>query len=468
MAVDFNQYPNGLVYAYHTLGTSGSGSSLVAMGDDFSVFARVNLAGNPGPLGAFIGGCVNMPTGFGGYNSMGLRIATDRRVWARAGGNPGFEQAFSATAIPLNEWVAAGASISQGSIKAYLDGVAGTENTDAWSGGTLEETIIGAYPTVTVGTFVAPFSHCIEDLAFWNVSLSDEQQLELTTLFGDDIKNYDPAPVLYVPFVDATTAADATHNGSPITLSFKAYNADPSDEASTVDTCSTSPEAPVETGAEAADECGAEDEADAAGPCDVEWPACELVPGRISVDVFSPSVSPGRSFSGLEQLIQPDAGHWRITYNDIRISTKAHALRWRAIESALSGRNGTVCVPLYAAKLSGTPIAAIAAGDAGIGQTRLDIEQTAGADIRPGMHFSVGERAYCLATVTQQETGGPITATISPPLREAISAAAELNFNTPRLRCRLERDDSMVSNAIRNCPLCVMKNCPHPRVHDLG
>jgi hypothetical protein len=25
-----------------------------------------------------------------------------------------------------------------------------------------------------------------------------------------------------------------------------------------------------------------------------------------------------------------------------------------------------------------------------------------------------------------------------------------------------------LSNAIRNCPLCVTKNCPHPRVHDLG
>src|SRR5436190_24073484 len=27
---------------------------------------------------------------------------------------------------------------------------------------------------------------------------------------------------------------------------------------------------------------------------------------------------------------------------------------------------------------------------------------------------------------------------------------------------------SWMSNAIRNCPLCVMKNCPRPRVHDLG
>ena len=27
---------------------------------------------------------------------------------------------------------------------------------------------------------------------------------------------------------------------------------------------------------------------------------------------------------------------------------------------------------------------------------------------------------------------------------------------------------AMLSNAIRNCPLCVMKNCPHHWVHDLG
>jgi hypothetical protein len=28
--------------------------------------------------------------------------------------------------------------------------------------------------------------------------------------------------------------------------------------------------------------------------------------------------------------------------------------------------------------------------------------------------------------------------------------------------------EALLSNAIRNCPLCVTKNCPHPRVHDLG
>ena len=30
------------------------------------------------------------------------------------------------------------------------------------------------------------------------------------------------------------------------------------------------------------------------------------------------------------------------------------------------------------------------------------------------------------------------------------------------------RSTPSLSNAIRNCPLCVMKNCPHARVHDVG
>ena len=28
--------------------------------------------------------------------------------------------------------------------------------------------------------------------------------------------------------------------------------------------------------------------------------------------------------------------------------------------------------------------------------------------------------------------------------------------------------EKLVSNVIRNCPLCVMKNCPHHLVYDLG
>ena len=37
-----------------------------------------------------------------------------------------------------------------------------------------------------------------------------------------------------------------------------------------------------------------------------------------------------------------------------------------------------------------------------------------------------------------------------------------------RKKDRDERAKRLLSNAIRNCPLCVMKNCPHARVHDVG
>jgi hypothetical protein len=32
---------------------------------------------------------------------------------------------------------------------------------------------------------------------------------------------------------------------------------------------------------------------------------------------------------------------------------------------------------------------------------------------------------------------------------------------------RADKSFELLSNAIRNCPLCVMKNCPHPRFHDV-
>lgn len=193
-----------------------------------------------------------------------------------------------------------------------------------------------------------------------------------------------------------------------------------------------------------ADECGSEDEAD---PLDtaIAWPECVLVPGRISVDVYAPSVSPGRSFSGFEQLIQPDAGHWRITLFDIRISSKAHALQWREIESALNGRSGVILVPVYEGKLSATPIAATAVGDLEIGLTTIAIEQTDGADIRAGMQFSKDGRLYRIISIDEDEGGIP-QARIWPPLREALEDGDELDFNTPSCRCRLERDDSMDLN----------------------
>lgn len=248
MAVDFNQAADSLKYAYYTLGNSRSGSSLVTMGSPLSVLARINISSYPGSLGAWVGGCVNMPPGFGGYNKEGLMIDANGFVRATAGGTgaapPSGEIANSLTPIPLDTWSSIGVSIAQNNLTAFLNGVPGVTNTDTWAGGTLEETIIGAYPTTNTITFNRPFSHCIEDLAFYNIRLTDEDQLDYAN--GTPSGSIELANrVLHVPFVDAGTAASAVHNGSPITLYFKIYNSNPSDPASTVTTCPSSPFPPV-------------------------------------------------------------------------------------------------------------------------------------------------------------------------------------------------------------------------------
>ncbi len=191
----------------------------------------------------------------------------------------------------------------------------------------------------------------------------------------------------------------------------------------------------VET--EEPDECGPEDEADPELLCLFDWDECVLTPQDITVEIVSPTVSPGRSLSGREMVIQPDAGCFRVTLHGIPVWTNAQLLLWREYESALNGRVGTCCVPLYEAKLSSTPIAATLGANAAIGAVRLTINQTTGSTIRAGMHFQAGERAYRLVS------GSGTAWKVWPPLRNAITSGTSLNFNDPRLRCRLSRDDAM-------------------------
>lgn len=194
------------------------------------------------------------------------------------------------------------------------------------------------------------------------------------------------------------------------------------------------------------DECGSEDEADVLQDT-ITWPKCDLVPTSISVDVVAPSVSPGRSFSGFEQLVQADAGYWRIVYNDVPIRTRARALQWREIESLLDGRNNPILVPVYEAPVSAVDIVA-ESGDGNIGDTSLNLIQSAGGDIEPGMHFSTPSgylhRIKTIEQVAVEEIS-LFSMTIWPPLREAL-AGSELEFNDPVCRCRLETDDGMDVN----------------------
>jgi hypothetical protein len=53
------------------------------------------------------------------------------------------------------------------------------------------------------------------------------------------------------------------------------------------------------------------------------------------------------------------------------------------------------------------------------------------------MHFQVGPWVYVLVS------GSGTDWRVWPPLRAAVTIGTSLNFNDPRLRCRLATDDAM-------------------------
>lgn len=173
------------------------------------------------------------------------------------------------------------------------------------------------------------------------------------------------------------------------------------------------------------------------------WPECALIATRISVKANSPTVSPGRSFTSLERVVQPDAGSWEIELQDIPISSLADVLLWREIESGLNGRANNILVPVYEGKLSGTPIAATANANVAIGAVIVQVNKTAGAALQPGQQFSdlVG-RMYRIKSVVSV-AGNINTVKVWPPVRTPITSGDALEFNKPVCRCRLASDDGM-------------------------
>lgn len=190
--------------------------------------------------------------------------------------------------------------------------------------------------------------------------------------------------------------------------------------------------------------CDTEDEADELAEA-IVWPKCNLVPTHIDVQIVAPTVSPGRSLTSHERPIQPDAGFWRILLKEIKAWSETEILLWREIESTLNGRNKAILIPFYEAPLSSTAVVAECSELALIGQVRIVITKLAGAHITAGTHFSAGDWGYRIERVFGT-VGGVTSVLIWPPLRADIVQSEALDFNTPRVRCRLERDDGMNIN----------------------
>lgn len=341
-------------------------------------------------------------------------------------------------AVPINEWVHAavvfdGSGVFPTSISVYINGVlSNSEPVTLRIWPSLDSITIGGFKPTSTTSQALRFS-CLEQAAIYERVLSPS---EIATLAANTpASSVQPDDRLIDAFLEDEATAEDNDVGDPFTLSDDTPDG-------FIATCGSSPpesETPPEP---EVDECGAEDEADELADA-FTLPKCDLTPASINVGVISQTLSPGRSFTSREQLVHPDAGFWRIKYLGIPIRSRADALRWRENESRANGRNNPILVSVYEAPLSGTQIVAEAAGTVNIGDTAITIIQSAGADIRAGMHFSDGTRLYRLVTVSDPDVNDVVTARIFPPARAVITATAALDFNDPVCRCRLATDGEM-------------------------
>lgn len=70
------------------------------------------------------------------------------------------------------------------------------------------------------------------------------------------------------------------------------------------------------------------------------------------------------------------------------------------------------------------------------GATRLTVSSPVAALVEPAMPFSIGDRLYRVARADGEDI------VFNPPLREAVSAGAALEFVSPRMLMRLTADDA--------------------------
>lgn len=211
---------------------------------------------------------------------------------------------------------------------------------------------------------------------------------------------------------------------------------------------------------------------------DIFWPTTILKPMAGKSKIVAATISGGRSISGLEQVVQSDAGYWRLTMAQIRIGNNEALRTYNVIEATLQGRGGTALVPFLDCHRAPWPvingvtvtsngsqpwsdgtlfndgtgwldpvIIADMVDEVAAGATTATIRIIVGSALLAGMHWQAGERGYRIQRVLSETIESADSTLYSiqfwPPARDAIPAGTSLNFDDPRFLARLETDDEM-------------------------
>lgn len=190
------------------------------------------------------------------------------------------------------------------------------------------------------------------------------------------------------------------------------------------------------------------------------------------------ALSGGAALAGEENFGDVSGGgRWVVDFGETTLWTPAKILQWRALEAAADGGATPILVPLadrlhqpITPKYTGADtfglstwvadatawtieeVTATVSANAALGATTLSFTYTNTSSVKtlvPGMHFAIlhptwGWRLYRIIRVTAGGIGAGEATTVvfRTPLREAVTAGAHLNFDSPRCVMRVDGDIS--------------------------
>lgn len=200
------------------------------------------------------------------------------------------------------------------------------------------------------------------------------------------------------------------------------------------------------------------------------WPHSILKPAAVDADVAAFSRSGGRTLGGLERVTRTDRGFWSIAYRGVPLATPEQRRMWNAVAEHCGGMAGLLEVPVWsfdsAAWPAGTvdgrrlvthsdgssfsdgslyaqPAIGVTLVDAvAIGATSVTLRLGYGIEELSGVRFSKGGALYRTGLPTLID-GTDWTVPVSPAIRAAIPAGAELEFGLPTCVVRLASDREM-------------------------
>lgn len=188
-------------------------------------------------------------------------------------------------------------------------------------------------------------------------------------------------------------------------------------------------------------------------------------PSSCKLRLVARTIDGGEAINGEQDVIATDGGgRWIVEYSGFQLIRPETLRAWEAWEAYLDGGAVDVLCPILSlsranrpflqrgpAKPSGLtwddwcfPESLEYSGDyivassnaASLRATELTINVQKGAPLAGGETFGVGERVHRVSRVKSRPSTQSAVVNIRPPLRAALSAGS-LNFNLPKLKCRL-------------------------------